>query len=133
LSEWYDSQKKPKGDVCKLLQERLNKANPRRTLTAEEQKRLSKLEAMAAKLKRGENVQNRQLQTWLSEDEYAQVKIEWQEQLELREELKDKPSELKRYEEKLKQATFYYNRAEGYSSKGKHTTAKSFYNKSESL
>ena len=133
MSEWYDSQKKPKGDVRKLLQERLNKANPCRTLTAEEQKRLSKLEAMAAKLKRGENVQNRQLQTWLSEDEYAQVKIERQEQLELREELKDKPSELKRYEEKLKQATFYYNRAEGYSSKGKHTTAKSFYNKSESL
>ena len=40
---------------------------------------------------------------------------------------------MKRYEEKLKQATFNYNRAEGYSSKGKHTTAKTFYNKSESL
>ena len=64
-------------------------------------------------MKRGENVQNRQLQTWLSQDEYAQVDIEWQEQLEIREELKDKPSELKRYEEKLKQATFCYNRAEG--------------------
>ena len=47
--------------------------------------------------------------------------------------LKDKPSDLKRYEEKLKQATFHYNRAEGYSSKGKHSTAKTFYNKSESL
>ena len=54
------------------------------------------------KLKRGANVQNRQLQTWLSEDEYGQVDIEWQEQLELREELKDKPDDLKRYEEKLK-------------------------------
>ena len=85
------------------------------------------------KLKRGANVQNRQLQTWLSEDECAQVDIEWQEQLELREELKDKPDDLKRYEEKLKQATFYCNRAEGYSSKGKHTTAKTFYNESESL
>jgi hypothetical protein len=53
-------------------------------------------------------VQNRQLQTWLSEDEYAQIEAEWQEQLELREELKDKPSDLKRYEEKLKQATFNY-------------------------
>ena len=50
----------------------LDKANPRRKLTAEEDKRLSKLEAIADKLKRGENVQNRQLQTWLSEDEYAQ-------------------------------------------------------------
>ena len=78
-------------------------------------------------------MQNRQLQTWLSEDEYAQIEAEWQEQLELREERKDKPSDLKRYEERLKQATFNYNRAEGNSSKGKHTTAKTFYNKSESL
>ena len=38
-----------------------------------------------------------------------------------------------RFEEKLKQATFAYNCAEGYSNKGKHSTAKKFYNKSESL
>ena len=78
-------------------------------------------------------VQIRQLQTWVSEDEYAQVDIEWKELLELREELKEKPADSKRYEEKLKQATFYYNRAEGYGSKGKHTTAKTFYSKSERL
>jgi len=78
-------------------------------------------------------VQNRQLQTWLSEEEYKQLEYAWQEQLELRNELKDKPSDLKRYEEKLKQATFNYNRPEGYSSKGKHSTAKKFFNKSESL
>ena len=103
------------------------------TLTAEEAKRLAKLEAIADKLKRGESVQNRQLQTWLSEKEYAQLEIELQEQLELRSELKDKPSDLKRYEEKLREATFNYNRAEGYSSKGKLSTAKKFYDKSESL
>jgi hypothetical protein len=40
---------------------------------------------------------------------------------------------LKQYEEKPREATFNYNRAEGYSSKGKHSTAKKFYNKSESL
>ena len=89
MSEWYDSQKKPSGDLYKLLQERLDKANPRRKLSAEEERRLSKLEAIVSKLKRGENVQNRQLQTWLSENEYVQMKVEWQEQLELREELKD--------------------------------------------
>jgi len=116
-----------------LLQERIEKANPRRKLTVKEAKRLAKLETIADKLKRGENVQNRQLQTWLSEDEYAQIEAEWQEQLELRVELKEKPSDLKRYEEKLKQATFNYNRAEGYSSKGKYSTAKKFYNKCESL
>ena len=133
IREWNDSQKEPFVDFRKLLQERLEKTNPRRKLVKRETTKLAKLEGIAEKLKRGENVQNRQLQTWLSEDEYAQVDIEWQEQLEIREELKDKPSELKRYEEKLKQATFYYNRAEGYSSKGKHTTAKRFYSKSESL
>lgn len=133
MSEWLDNQKQSINNIRQLLQEQIEKANPRRQLTAEETKRLNKLETIAHKLKRRENVQNRQLQTWLSEDEFAQVDIEWKEQLELREELKDKPSELKRYEEKLKQATFYYNRAEGYSNKGKHTTAKTFYSKSESL
>ncbi|MDP1519349.1 hypothetical protein Q8A57_00015 [Porticoccus litoralis] len=133
MSEWLDNQKKPNGNHHKLLQKRIEKTNPRRKLTSEETKRLSKLEGIADKLRRGENVQNRQLQTWLREEEYEQLECEWKEQLELRNELKDKPSDLKRYEEKLKQATFYYNRAEGYSSKGKHSTAKKFYDKSESL
>ena len=63
------------------MQKRLDEVNPRRELTAEETKRLSKLEAISDKLKRGENVQNRQLQTWLSKDEYEQIEAEWQEQL----------------------------------------------------
>jgi hypothetical protein len=133
MSEWYDSQKRPSSNFRKLLQEHFEKTNPRRELTAEEAKRLAKLEAIADKLKRGENVQNRQMQTWLNEEEYQQFEYEWQVQLELRSELKDKPSDLKRYEEKLREATFNYNRAEGYSSKGRHSTAKKFYNKSESL
>ena len=45
------------------------KSHLRRQLIAEETGRLSKLEAIADKLKRGENVQNRQLETWLSEEE----------------------------------------------------------------
>ena len=133
MSEWFDNQKQTSSNFQRLLKERIEKANPRRELTADETKRLNKLEGIADKLKRGENVQNRQLKTWLNEEEYQQLEYEWQEQLLLRSELKDKPSDLKRYEEKLKQATFNYNRAEGYSSKGKHSTAKKFYNKSESL
>ena len=117
----------------KLLQKRIEKSNPRRKLTSEETKRLAKLEAIADKLMRGENVQNRQLQTWLSKEEYEQLEYDWKGQLELRDELKDKPTDLKRYEAKLREATFNYNRAEGYSNKGKHSTAKNFYNKSESL
>ena len=119
--------------IHKLTQEFNEIHNLRRELTAEEAKRLSKLEAIAEKLRHGENVQNRQLQTWLGEEEYEQLEYQWQEQLELRSEQKAKPRELKRYEEKLREATFNYNRAEDYSSKGKHTTAKKFYDKSESL
>ena len=83
MSEWLDNQRKPSSNFRKFLQERVEKANPRRKLTIEDTKRLTKLVAIADKLKRGENVQNRQLQTWLSQDEYAQVDIEWQGQLEL--------------------------------------------------
>jgi len=35
---------------------------------AEEIKRLAKLEGMVERLKRGKNVQDRQIQTWLSQD-----------------------------------------------------------------
>ena len=76
MSEWCDSQKNPNSNFCKLLQERINKVNPRRILTVVENKRISKLEAIATKLKRGENVRNRQLQIWLSDDEYAQIEAE---------------------------------------------------------
>ena len=69
MSEEEDSQKKPSGNFRKLLQESIDKTNPRRELTAEETNCLNKLEGIADKLMRGENVQNRQLQTWLGEDE----------------------------------------------------------------
>ena len=59
MSEWHDSQKKPSSNLYKLLQERIEKASPSRTLSTVETKRLAKLEAIAEKLRRGENVQNR--------------------------------------------------------------------------
>jgi hypothetical protein len=80
-----------------------------------------------------EIVQNRQLQTWLSEDEYACIEAEWQEQLALREELKDKPSELKRYEAKLRKAVMMCNRADAYHRKGRKAAASSLDAKCESL
>ncbi|MDA9215122.1 hypothetical protein N9O86_04050 [Planktomarina temperata] len=133
MSEWYNGQKKPSGDFRKLLQECIDTSNPRRTLTAEEQRRLSKLESIATKLKRGENVQNRQLQIWLSEDEYAQIEVEWLEQSEIRAELKDKPDELKRYEEKLKEAIMMRNRSDAYHRKGRKSAAYKLDTKCESL
>ena len=56
LSERFDSQKKVSGNFRQLLQEKIDKANPRRKLTAEEIKRLNKLETIADTLKRGKTV-----------------------------------------------------------------------------
>ena len=123
MSEWYDIQKKPSSNLRLLIEGHLDKANPRRLLTVEEERRLSKLEAIATKLKRGENVQNRQLKTWLSEDEYKQIASEWDTQKLFREELKDKPGELKRYEDKLKEAIMMRNRSDAYHRKGKKSAA----------
>jgi hypothetical protein len=67
------------GHFLKLLQERIGKADPRHNLAGEEIKRLKRLEGIAEKLRRGGNVQNRQLQTWLSEDGYAQIEEQWKE------------------------------------------------------
>ena len=103
------------------------------SLSKTEQNRLAKLNAMLDELRRGENVQNRRLGTWLTEAEYEGFESDWESQQQIREELNDKPDELKRYEDKLKKAIFNYSRAEGYSTKGKHSTAKKFYNSSESL
>ena len=66
MSAWLEDQKKTYSDFQKLLKEWIDKVNPCRELSADETKLLAKLEGIAEKLKRGENVQNRQLQTWLS-------------------------------------------------------------------
>lgn len=59
MSEWLDNGKETNSSNFRhLLQERIDKANPRRELTAEENKRLNKLESIADKLKRRENPQN---------------------------------------------------------------------------
>ena len=94
MSEWYNSQKKPSSNFRKLLQERSNKVNPRRKLATDETTKLAKLKGIAEKLKRGENVQNRRLATWLTEEEYESLKSDWESQQQIREELQDKPSEL---------------------------------------
>lgn len=66
MSEWLDNQKQISDNFRKFLQEQIENSNPRRKLTTEETKRLAKLEAIIDKLKRGENVQNRQLQKGVS-------------------------------------------------------------------
>jgi len=84
-------------------------------------------------LKRGENVQNRQLQTWLSADEYEKIAAEWDTQKHFREELQDKLSELKRYEDKLKAVIIVRNRFDAHHKKGKKSAAYKLGSKCQSL
>ena len=51
MSEWYNSQKKPISDFRKLLQELLDKVNPRRQLAKDEATKRAKLEEIAERLK----------------------------------------------------------------------------------
>ena len=46
MSEWCNNHKQSSNNFHRLLQERIEKANPRRDLTAKEAKRLAKLEAI---------------------------------------------------------------------------------------
>ena len=55
------------------------------------------------------DVQNRRLATWLTDDKYTRFESDWESQQQIREELRDKPNELRRYENKLHQATFNDN------------------------
>ena len=79
---------------------------------------------MCHQLKRGKNVQNRQLKQWLTENEYKEFEESWKQQKEMRIDCSDKPSEVVEYEEKLSKAIFTYNRAEGYRRKGKSKSAR---------
>ena len=123
---------KPNTKLRDSLQNKKAKTRKLSELSKTEQNRLAKLNAMLDELRRGENVQNRRLATWLTEVEYEGFKSDWESQQQIREELNDKPDGLKCYEGKLKKAIFNYSRAEGYSTKGKHSTAKKFYDSSES-
>ena len=76
---------------------------------------------MLDELRRGENVQNRRLATWLTEDEYESFESDWESQQQIREELNDKPDELKRYEDKLKKAILITAEQKAYSTKGKNS------------
>ena len=87
---------------------------------------------MLDELRRAENVQNRRLVTQLTEDEYESFESDWKSQQQISEELKDKPDELRRYKNKLHQATFNDNKAERLRKRGNKVKSTKFRNLSES-
>ena len=137
MSEWLDLQQN-KHDSLRLhekatLDEQIAAALEEDALDTDEKKRLAKLGMICAELRRGKNVQNRQLQRWLTADEYEQFEQEWLGQKERRAELEAKPEALCKYEQQLKRAIFFDNRAEGYSTRGKAVLAKRFRNRADVL
>ena len=98
MGEWQDMQQKPNTNLRDLFKNKKAKTRKQSELSKTEQTRLAKLAEMLDELRRGENVQNCRLDTWLTEAEYEGFKIDWESQLQIREELNDKPDELKRYE-----------------------------------
>ena len=94
---------------------------------------MAKLNLMLDELGRGKNVQNRWLATWLTEEEYESFESDWESQQQIREELQDKPSELQRYEDKLKEAIMMRNRSDAYHRKRKKSAAYKLDSKCESL
>ena len=137
MSEWLDLQQN-KHDSLRLhekvtLDEQIAAALEEDALDTDEKKRLAKLDRICTELRRGKNVQNRQLQRWLTADEYERFEQEWLGQKDIRAELDAKPQALCEYEQLLKRAIFFDNRAEGYSTRGKAALAKKFRNRADVL
>ena len=108
-----------------------NKNRVRRKLNDAEQKRVGRLEAILKRAQSGEHIQNRMLKVWLTDDEYELLDTVWENQKLLRDELQNKPDEIKEYEELLRQALFVYNRADKYSVNGAHKTASKLMNEAD--
>ena len=132
MSEWQGMQHKPNTKLRDLLKSKKAKTRKLSKLSKTEQNRLVKLNRMLDELRRGENVKNRRLATWLTEVEYESFESDWESQQQIREEQKDKPDELRRYENQLHQATFNDNKAERFRKRGNKDKSTKFRNLSES-
>tara|TARA_B100000787_G_C16061432_1_gene235738 strand:+ start:21 stop:221 length:201 start_codon:yes stop_codon:yes gene_type:complete len=63
-----------------LLSSKKSKTHKISELSKTEQNRLAKLNGMLDELRRGKNLQYRQLATWLTEQEYQSFKSDWESQ-----------------------------------------------------
>ena len=89
-------------------------------------KRRDRLNALHKRLQAGKHVQNRDLETWLTDDEFAAYLAEVGDQRALRSDVEEKPEQIVRYEQLFQQARLMENRAEGYSTRGNFKQAKIF-------
>lgn len=100
-------------------------------MAEKQDRRRAKLCKLLERLRAGNDVQNRDLRTWLGEAGFAAYEAAWQEQLELRAELATKPDAVQEYERRFRDARLLENRAEGYAARGNSEQARRFRAKSE--
>ena len=70
---------------------------------------------------------------WLTEEKYESFESNWKSQQQIRQELRDKPDEPRRYENKLHQATYNDNKVERFRKRGNKDKSIKFQNLSESF
>lgn len=83
-------------------------------MTLTQKRREERLKVLLARMQAGEDIAVRDFAGALTDDELTHWKNKWQEQLEIRAEMKNKPAVVVEYEKRLKKAMFAYNKAEGY-------------------
>lgn len=79
-----------------------------------QKRREERLKVLLARMQAGEDIAARDFAGALTNDELTHWKNKWQEQLDIRAEMKNKPAVVVEYEQRLKEAMFSYNKAEGY-------------------
>lgn len=85
-------------------------------------KRIKKLQELRTKLQAEQAVGNRELRRWLGEY-FERIAQQWDEELAMRLNPKDKPTTIKRYEALLKQADFQYGKASSAVARGSRGAA----------
>lgn len=78
---------------------------------AEDDARIAKLRRLLAQLNNNQHASNREMRKAMGDSAYESFEGSWQEQLDLRKQLKNKPDEIRDYEKGLKRAIFLENRA----------------------
>ena len=84
MSAWQDMKQKPNTKLRDLLKNKKAKTCKLSVLSKTEQNRLAKLNGILDELRRGENVQNRRLATWLTGVEYKGFESDWESQQQIR-------------------------------------------------
>lgn len=91
-------------------------------MMAEDDARIAKLRRLLAQLNSNLHASNREMRKALGDSAYDGFESAWQDQLDLRKRLKDKPDEIRDYEKTLKRAIFLENKAKGARAKGAKST-----------